>query len=82
MRVTEKGQVTIPKNVRRHLDIRPGSEVEFTFAGDGALLRKVEVSSEERSREVRELLDHIRKHKGSMNLAGMTSDEFYKMLRD
>jgi AbrB family looped-hinge helix DNA binding protein len=82
MRVTEKGQVTIPKNVRRHLAIGPGSEVEFTFAGDAALLRKVEPSGDERNREVRELLNHIRKHKGSMNLAGMTSDQFYKMLRD
>ena len=30
----------------------------------------------------RELLDHIRKFKGSIDLQGMTSDEFFKMLRD
>ena len=29
MRVTEKGQVTIPKHIRDHLGIRPGSDVEF-----------------------------------------------------
>ena len=29
MRVTEKGQVTIPKHIRGRLGIRPGSEVEF-----------------------------------------------------
>lgn len=82
MRVTEKGQVTIPKNIRRHLGIAPGSEVEFAFVDGGALLRKVEVPEEERDREVKELMDHIRRHKGSMNLGGMTGDEFYKMLRD
>jgi len=29
MRVTTKGQVTIPKPIRDHLGIGPGSEVEF-----------------------------------------------------
>ena len=33
--VTTKGQVTIPKKVREHLDIRPGSSVEFEAAPDG-----------------------------------------------
>ena len=33
--VTVKGQVTIPKRVREHLDIRPGSIVEFEPAPDG-----------------------------------------------
>ena len=38
MRVTEKGQVTIPVEVRRALGIRPGSEVEFQLEGTGARL--------------------------------------------
>ena len=29
MRLTIKGQVTIPKQIRDHLGIGPGSEVEF-----------------------------------------------------
>lgn len=33
--VTTKGQVTIPKRVREHLNIRPGSVVEFEPAADG-----------------------------------------------
>jgi antitoxin PrlF len=33
--VTTKGQVTIPKKVREHLDIGPGSSVEFEAAPDG-----------------------------------------------
>jgi AbrB family looped-hinge helix DNA binding protein len=42
MRVTTKGQVTIPKPVRDRLGIRPGSEVQFELAEDGrAYLRRV-----------------------------------------
>jgi AbrB family looped-hinge helix DNA binding protein len=39
--VTVKGQVTIPKRVREHLGIRPGSGVEFEVSAKGdVLLRK------------------------------------------
>ncbi|HXB64937.1 MAG TPA: AbrB/MazE/SpoVT family DNA-binding domain-containing protein [Solirubrobacteraceae bacterium] len=36
MRVTQKGQVTIPLEVRRALGIRPGSDVEFEVDERGA----------------------------------------------
>ncbi len=80
MRVTEKGQVTIPKNVRRKLGIGPGSEVEFSLQDDVALLRPA--SPPGRDREVADFMEHIRRHKGSMDLGGMTGDEFFKLLRD
>jgi AbrB family looped-hinge helix DNA binding protein len=38
VRVTQKGQVTIPLAVRRALGIRPGSEVEFELDERGARL--------------------------------------------
>ncbi|MGE4425063.1 MAG: AbrB/MazE/SpoVT family DNA-binding domain-containing protein [Solirubrobacteraceae bacterium] len=38
MRVTSKGQVTIPQEVRRRLGIEPGSEVDFELDQDGARL--------------------------------------------
>jgi antitoxin PrlF len=37
-RVTRKGQVTIPKRVREHLGIEPGSVVEFELADDGRIV--------------------------------------------
>lgn len=40
MKVTEKGQVTIPKELRDALGIGAGSEVEFQRRGDGILIRK------------------------------------------
>ena len=38
MRVTQKGQVTIPLQVRRALGIQPGSDVEFDSNKHGARL--------------------------------------------
>lgn len=41
MRVTAKGQVTIPQNVRRRLGLLPETEVEFDVVGNTARIRKV-----------------------------------------
>ncbi|CAM5487551.1 hypothetical protein ATER59S_03393 [Aquamicrobium terrae] len=80
MRVTEKGQVTIPRNVRRKLGIVPGSEVEFSLQDDVAILRRA--SPSDVGGEVAEFMDHIRRHKGTMDLGGMSADEFLRLLRD
>jgi len=40
MRVTTKGQVTIPRTVREKTGIVPGSEVEFHMDGNRVYLRK------------------------------------------
>ena len=37
-KVTQKGQVTIPKPIRDHLGISPGSAVEFTRSADGSVV--------------------------------------------
>lgn len=34
MKVTTKGQVTIPQEIREQLGIYPGAEVDFTIEGD------------------------------------------------
>lgn len=40
MRITAKGQVTIPIAIRERLGLLPYTEVEFALAGDGVILRK------------------------------------------
>lgn len=42
MRITSKGQVTIPREVREKLGLRPHTEVEFVVEGNVAYVRKVE----------------------------------------
>lgn len=42
MRITEKGQVTIPKKIRDRAGIMPGTEVEFALDGEVVTLRKAQ----------------------------------------
>ncbi|MFB9981897.1 AbrB/MazE/SpoVT family DNA-binding domain-containing protein [Mesorhizobium kowhaii] len=80
MRVTTKGQVTIPKQIRDHLGIGPGSEVEFVATDEGARLVAVNenLSEEEASRRFSDVLDRMA---GTLDLAGMTTDEYMEWLR-
>lgn len=41
MRITSKGQVTIPLEVRERLGWPPGTRVEFDVEGDEARIRRV-----------------------------------------
>jgi antitoxin PrlF len=38
IKVTNEGQVTIPKSVLEHLGVGPGGEVAFRCAGDGTVV--------------------------------------------
>src|SRR5680860_1746311 len=42
MRITTKGQVTIPQHIRERLGLLPHTEVDFTLEGEVAYLRKVD----------------------------------------
>jgi len=44
MRITSKGQVTIPIEIRTRLGLLPGTEVEWDVASDVALLRRARAS--------------------------------------
>jgi AbrB family looped-hinge helix DNA binding protein len=37
-RLTSKGQVTIPKRLRDHLGLKPGSEVDFALGDNGKII--------------------------------------------
>ena len=71
--VTSKGQVTIPKRVRDHLGIVPGSQVEFRRVDDGSIvIEKSETTLPSPSR-----LASLRGHAGR----GMSTDEIMALLR-
>ncbi len=78
MRVTEKGQVTIPKEIRDRLGIGPGSEVDFIASGSGAMLVKIAEAADPAIHDFEDWLERVR---GTMDLDGMTTDEFMEFLR-
>lgn len=79
MRVTEKGQVTIPKEIRDRLNIGPGSEVDFVADEKGA--RLVVVSSGDHLSSKDDFETWLRSRSGTFDTGGMTTDEFMEFLR-
>lgn len=77
MRVTEKGQVTIPKDIREKLGITPGSEVEFVVADEGVMLVKNGDSKD----SFKDFDDWARSIEGTFDTKGMTADEYVDWLR-
>lgn len=73
IRVTEKGQVTIPKELRDELGIGAGSEVGFERLDDAIVIRKV---SDGHGRGAR-LVDQLR---GRGDVA-MSTDEIMALTR-
>lgn len=45
MKITSKGQVTIPLEVREKMGLLPDTEVEFTISGNRVLLKKAPFKS-------------------------------------
>lgn len=78
MRVTEKGQVTIPKPIRDKLGIGPGSEVDFVEKADGVSLVHVDRSREERIEAMRQ---HFERMRGTLDYNGMDGKTFVDWLR-
>lgn len=83
MRVTSKGQVTIPKEVRERLGIQPGSDVGFAEDGGKVVLinedhSKNETPGERMVRLMAEFGDRMRREG---KLSGMTTDVIMEMNR-
>jgi AbrB family looped-hinge helix DNA binding protein len=80
MRVTVKGQVTIPKEIRDRMGIGPGSEVDFVSDEGGVRLVATDenLSGEESAHRFREMLGRMA---GTLDLGGMTTDEYIEWLR-
>ena len=55
MRITSKGQVTIPQEIREQLGLLPETEVEFKVKGKVVQIFKAERSSSRGSRVIRGL---------------------------
>jgi AbrB family looped-hinge helix DNA binding protein len=75
MRVTSKGQVTIPVEIRERLGLLPNSEVEFEVEGNAVRIRKAR--GRRASSRGRSLVQHL---KGKAT-SGMTTEEIMALTR-
>ena len=73
MRVTRKGQVTIPLAIREKLGILPDTEVEFAVRGDAVILRKASGGSRRGARLIRAMRGRA--------TSGLTTDEIMALTR-
>lgn len=72
MRMTSKGQITIPQELRERYALGPGAEVEVVATQDGALVRPV-AHHGEGSRLVARLRDRAD--------GGLSADEVLRLTR-
>jgi len=73
MRVTSKGQVTIPRDVRKRLGITPGSEVDFQLDEKGVRLVRARTS---KGKEIARLM-----RGGATATIRMSTDEIMALTR-
>lgn len=78
MRVTEKGQVTIPKEIRDRLGIGPGSEVDFVERDSVVVLEKREAASERGEQTFEEWAASVA---GTFDTMGMDGKAYVDWLR-
>jgi AbrB family looped-hinge helix DNA binding protein len=77
MRITSKGQVTIPVAIRDKAGLWPGTEVAFEIGDDGQtvhLVRAKALKGETRGQEI------VRRLRGSAT-GGMSTDEIMALTR-
>lgn len=73
MRITTKGQVTIPQQIRERLRLLPNTEVDFALRGDVVELRKAAAPP----RRGRQLVEQMR-GRGTVR---MSTDEIMALTR-
>ena len=76
MKITSKGQVTIPVEIRERLGLLPNSEVEFEVVGQAVRIRKVR-RAELTGRRGKSIVQRLR-GRGSVR---MTTDEILALTR-
>lgn len=78
MKITSKGQVTIPQAVREQAGLYPNSEVEFLVKPDGeVVLRPVHGIDS----PIRAAFQKVRGSATASQFKGMSTDEFMHFLR-
>lgn len=76
MRITSKGQVTIPADIREQAGLLPHTEVEFSIE-DGVVQIRPAVTPKKRDRGAM-IVEHLRRHRGDI---AMSTEEIMALTR-
>jgi AbrB family looped-hinge helix DNA binding protein len=76
MRITSKGQVTIPQPIREAAGFMPNTEVEFVW--DGELVYLVRTDAPRKPTRGRQLVEHLRRQGEGY---AMSTDELMALTR-
>jgi antitoxin PrlF len=79
VRVTSKGQVTIPKPIRDSAGIGPGTEVEFENHGEAIVLRRAPRRPRPGKSHGEKVVEALRGT--ATRNPGLSTDEIMKLLR-
>lgn len=85
MRMTTKGQVTIPKHIREKLGVEPGDDIGFREEGQVVIIesgneKNMKSDFSERIRKIQALVAEMERD-GRKQPLGMSVDEYMDMLR-
>ncbi len=78
MKITSKGQVTIPQSVREKAGLHPHSEVEFEVRANGEVVIRPLAKP---AASVRTAFERVRGSANATQFKGMGTDEFMAFLR-
>jgi len=76
VRITSKGQVTIPQAIREQAGLLPNTEVEFIY--DGEFVYLVKGTGARKPTRGQVLVEHLRRHGGTFT---MSTDELMALTR-
>lgn len=78
MRITSKGQVTIPQHIREQCGFLPGTEVDFVLEADGRVVL-IEVDHPRKASRGEQIVASMR---GAWGRPSVSTDDFMNMIRD
>jgi AbrB family looped-hinge helix DNA binding protein len=84
--LTSKGQVTIPKDIRDALGLKPGSKVRFEMNAAGNAVIKAADTAQEYAQREAEIVNRVRQARALFKAEntlpeGMSADEWYDLMR-
>ena len=75
VRVQEKGQVTLPAEMRKSLGLKKGDLVAVTSTDGGVLIKPVEIKEQQGSPWLKELYDYFAPVREEIRARGLSEEE-------